>query len=206
MVPPNPAPAARPRSDQHPDRQPHAVGSHGFQCRRKVSKGRLHSRHEPMVRVSLSPACQDTTGYAYDVQSGAHFLEFLNRHPNLRQHVLLFVTNAPIRLADVHARDSFPPEGCSPSSRCPLIASLFDPRHPRLELPTPRRPPDSRHPRRSPIVVSSSSRRIVARFRRPRPVPPAPSGFARPPPPSPRCPPSAPPRFSSPRSTPCAEG
>ena len=137
---------------------------------------------------------------------GPIFSNFSTVTRSLRQHVLSFVTNAPMPLADVHARDSFlPPEGCSPSSRSPLIASLFDPRHPRLELPTPRRA-DSRHPRRSPFVVSSSSRRIVARFRRPRPVPRVPSGFARPPLPSPRCPPSAPPRFSSPRSTPCAEG
>ena len=172
---------------------------------------RLPSRLEPMVERPSGLRQPVTRASGHDrlrrtmSSQGPIFSNFSTVTQSLRQHVLLFVTNAPIPLADVHARDSFlPPEGCSPSSRSPLIASLFDPRHPRLELPTPRRP--QRHPRRSPIVVSSSSRRIVARFRRPRLVPPAPSGFARPPPPSPRCPPSAPPRFSSPRSTPCAEG
>ena len=157
--------------------------------------------------VSPSPACEDTTGYDVRCPVRAHFLKFLNRQRKIFGSTCSCLSRTRRDpLADVHARDSFLPEGCSPSSRSPLIASLFDPRHPRLELPIPRRPGASRRPRLSPIVVSFSSRRIVARSNRPRLVPPAPSGFAPRPPPSPRCPPSAPPRFSSPRSTPCAEG
>ena len=147
---------------------------------------------KPDVFWSLSSSWyRNSLGYTMDP-----FLAQLHR-----KHVM-FVTPSSSPTAEVHARDSFPPEGCRPS-RSPLIASPSDPRRASV-LPTPLEPRSRRRARRS-------SFRTVGRFSRTPGTPEGPEDTglypsARPPHPWLPCPPSVPPRFSSPRSTPCAAG